>query len=307
MSNRNNALLIQRVILFSVLFVIISGLLGARIINGLILYRYHFTIYGSLGKAFLFAAVAFGILAFKKLSMLQLAPPKNHGAWWLAASAILFALAWRGITMLIHGNSVSIWAVVTHMALLSCIASLGLGCFGFQNTRTIAKACQRELLLTGLLTVAFTGFLYVAYSLWPVFAAAVLHSVQALLALCGIHSAVIPPRSLLFDKFEIEIAQYCSGIESIALFSGLYAVVGLVDRHQLNYRRYSAVLLPALIILFGLNILRVFVLILAGYYINPQIAFSLFHTYAGMVFFIIYAALFWAICYRYLLRRPVSL
>jgi len=55
--------------------------------------------------------------------------------------------------------------------------------------------------------------------------------------------------------------------------------------------------------LFVLNIVRVYGLIMAGYYINPEIAFSLFHTYAGMVFFILYSAVFWAVAYRYLINR----
>jgi exosortase/archaeosortase family protein len=60
---------------------------------------------------------------------------------------------------------------------------------------------------------------------------------------------------------------------------------------------------PALLLLFGLNILRVYVLVMAGYYINPQIAFSLFHTYAGMVFFIIYSGIFWAVSYKWMLQK----
>jgi exosortase/archaeosortase family protein len=60
-------------------------------------------------------------------------------------------------------------------------------------------------------------------------------------------------------------------------------------------------------VLFGFNILRVFVLILGGYFINPHIAFSLFHTYAGMIFFIIYSALFWGVCYKYMLRNKLSI
>jgi exosortase/archaeosortase family protein len=112
---------------------------------------------------------------------------------------------------------------------------------------------------------------------------------------------ILPPRTLLFNKFGINIIEYCSGIESIALFTGLYALIGVLDWQRFNHKRVIYIFPIGLIILFLFNILRVFVLILGGYYINPSIAFSLFHTYAGMVFFILYSIIFWAVSYKSLL------
>jgi exosortase/archaeosortase family protein len=123
------------------------------------------------------------------------------------------------------------------------------------------------------------------------------------MGLIGVNSNVISSMTLQFDKFSIRISEYCSGIESIALFAGLYILIGLIDWSRLNRRKFLIAFLPGLVILFGFNILRVFALILAGYYINPQIAFSLFHTYAGMVFFIIYSAIFWKVSYSWMLIK----
>jgi exosortase/archaeosortase family protein len=153
------------------------------------------------------------------------------------------------------------------------------------------------------LAILFYGLLAIVYSLWEVLASIVLHSVKWLLGLSGLHSIIIQPRILLLDKFGINIAQYCSGIESIALFSGLYILTGVLDWNKFNHRRFLYTFPVALFILFGLNIIRVYVLILAGYYINPQIAFSLFHTYAGMLFFIAYSLVFWAVSYKFMLAK----
>jgi exosortase/archaeosortase family protein len=117
----------------------------------------------------------------------------------------------------------------------------------------------------------------------------------------NISTTLILPNILLTDKFGITVAESCSGIESIALFSGLYIIVGLLDRERLNIRRYIWVFPAALAMLFALNIVRVFALIAAGYYINAEFAFSLFHTYAGLIFFILYSVIFWAAFYRYLM------
>jgi exosortase/archaeosortase family protein len=163
------------------------------------------------------------------------------------------------------------------------------------------KTYKHELLLSLVLTVVFYGFLELVYNLWTVLAASVIHAVAWLLHLCGLTAVILPPRDLLLTKFGINIAQYCSGIESIALFTALYVLVGLLDWPRFKHSRYFILFPIGLMVLFGFNILRVFILILAGYYINPKIAFSLFHTYAGMVFFILYSAAFWGICYRYML------
>ena len=168
--------------------------------------------------------------------------------------------------------------------------------------RLLLKTYRREALIAIGLGIAFYGFLTLVYHLWTFLSAAVLHIVRWLLGIFGLHSTVLPPRTLVFNKFGIEIAQYCSGIESIALFTALYALVGVLDWQRFNHKRYLYIFPAALIILFGFNILRVAFLIAAGYYINPHIAFSLFHTYAGMVFFILYSILFWAISYRWMLK-----
>jgi exosortase/archaeosortase family protein len=80
----------------------------------------------------------------------------------------------------------------------------------------------------------------------------------------------------------------------------------MMDWKRLHVRRYFVVFPLALLGLFACNILRVFGLVMAGYYINPRIAFSLFHTYAGMLFFILYSAIFWALAYRHLLKKDTA-
>jgi len=100
-----------------------------------------------------------------------------------------------------------------------------------------------------------------------------------LLTFNGLSTFIVPPRTIVLSKFGVEISQFCSGIESIALFTGFYAIIGVIDRDRLNFKRYAALFVPALILIFACNILRVYVLIAAAYYINPHIEFTLFHTY----------------------------
>lgn len=294
---------LQRAVSFVFIAVIYSGLIGPRIIGSGILYRYHFDIYGGLGKALLFGIIAFGLLITRHGSLPSFVAWKKCMALWLVLSLLLFVGAWLGVSQLQNGNGDTLWTIITHGLLLASLLTAAIGCFGLSNLRLLFRSYKRDVLIAAALAAAFYVFLLVVYTSWRLLATIVLHAVQWLLHLSGQTAVFVPPRTLLLSKFGIDIAQYCSGIESIALFTGLYAVVGVLDWHRFNHLRFLALFPAALLLLFGLNILRVYGLIMAGYYINPHIAFSLFHTYAGMVFFIVYAALFFGVSYKWMLRK----
>ena len=298
--------LLWRIAAFVVAFIILSGTIGSRIVAGGLVGGDGFQIYGGAGKALLFAIITAGLLVYRR-PLVKLERWRYRNLAWFALSGLSFAIAWTGVSHLLAGAHGVVWVVTTHLALLASVALAALGSFGLGSVRRLVAGYRRELLISLALAIVFYGFIIVVYSLWSVLATAVLHSVRWLLGLSGLAVSVLPPRTLLLDKFGIEIAQYCSGIESIALFSGLYAVVGVLDRHRLDTRKFLLAFPAALLVLFALNILRVYLLILAGYYINPHIAFSLFHTYAGMLFFIMYAILFWAVSYKWMLKPQSSL
>jgi exosortase/archaeosortase family protein len=294
--------LLWRTTAFLGVFILFSGIIGPRIISSGILYKDGFGIYGGAGKSLLFAAIAFLVLIRRRPTP-KLKPWRAANLIWLALAAIALSYDWLTITTLINGSSTLTTIILAHALLLSSLILAAGGCFGPASIRQIVRSYRKQLIVAFLLGIAFYGLLTAIYSLWTVLANLVLYSVQFLLRSSGLSATVIQPRILLLSKFGITIAQYCSGIESLALFTGLYALIGLVDWNRLNHQKLLVAFLPAILILFGFNILRVYALIMAGYYINAQIAFSLFHTYAGMVFFIIYSAIFWAISYKWMLQK----
>lgn len=301
--------LLWRTGLFLLLFVVYSGILGPRIIGSGVLNSAHFDIYGSLGKSLLFAAIAFGLLVRDKLKT-DLGNWQRNNLWWLAGSLISFGVCIRAINHLVVQQDLNLplslsWVLLSHASLIISILLGLLAVFGLQGLYKLKQHFGRQMLVAVGLGIAFLVLLSVVYAAWKPLAGIVLYSVHWLFSLIGLPSEIIPPRSLLFDKFGIEIAQYCSGIESIALFSGLFGLIAVLDWDKFNHRKLLAAFPIALTLLFACNILRVFVLIAAGYYINPQLAFTLFHTYAGMVFFLIYSGIFWGVMYKRLLVVPV--
>lgn len=306
-SLRIHAPLLRRVLSFIAIFVVISGFIGSRIVGHGLVDKYGFSIYGWAGKALLFGAVSFFIITFKKTDeSLKLSKWRKSNLAWLALSALLGIISWFGVNNLIaHHNTLS-WAVLTNLAMVVSILCAAIGCLSFGDIRRIGSVYRRELLLAVALAVGFTGFLAGAYELWQPLSTSVMHVSRLLLLLVGIHASIIPPDTMLLSKFGIMVSKYCSGVDSIALFTGLYVLVGLLDWKWLRHGRYLGLFVPALVLLFVCNILRVAGLIAAGFYINPHIAFSLFHTYAGMVFFIVYSALFWGVSYRWMLAVDTS-
>lgn len=298
--------LLKRAAAFLGVFVLLSGIIGPHIISHGLVGRDGFQAYGGAGKALLFSLLALLLLIQRRKTLLKLHPWRLTNIMWLILSGVALSCAWIGVNKLIGGATSLIWPLLVHASLVASVILAAGGTFGPGNLRLLAKTYKRELLIAVGLAVGFFVFLYAVYGLWEVLATIVLHAVRWLLSLTGLTAAILPSRTLLLSKFGINIAQYCSGIESIALFSALYALVGVLDWHRLNTRKFLLALPPALLVLFALNILRVYLLILAGYYINPHIAFSLFHTYAGMLFFTIYAIIFWAISYKWMLRVPIK-
>lgn len=296
--------LLWRVIAFLGIFILFSGVAGPKIIGDPTLLRDHFLAYGSLGKALIFGIVAFILLVRhqkNKTVRLQAWQPLQLG--WIVLSCVVFGGTLLAIDKLLDGSRDAVLIAATHTGLIASVTLAGLGCVGLANVKLLWQQFKQSIITSVGIAALFYLFLYAVYALWQPLAGVVMWSVHALLSLSGLQATVMPPNTLLFDKFGITIAEYCSGIESIALFTGLYVIVGLLDWPKLHKKRYFLVFPVALLALGVLNILRVYGLIMAGYYINQDIAFSLFHTYAGLVFFILYSAIFWSIAYKFMIQK----
>ena len=299
--------LLKRTAVFLCLFVLVSGVIGPRIVAGGLMESAGFAVYGGAGKALLFGLLAFGLLVRSKPLPGTVPSWERRNLAWFAA-AVLFALgAWLGVGWLLHGSSQMIIILLTHLFLLLCAACLAIGSFGAGTLHFLWGGYKKDILVAAVSAIGFYAFLEIIYGMWQSLSVVLAYGVRSLLQLGGVTAEIVPPMTLLLDKFGVTIERTCSGIESIALFSGLYVLIGLLDWRKLNLRRMLFIFPLALIVLFAVNILRVYGLIIAGYYIDPHLVLGLFHTYAGMLFFIIFSGVFWALSYRWLLRTPAQL
>lgn len=298
--------LIYRSAAFLVLCIIYSGIIGPRIINRGYVDKDGFWIYGWAGKAGLYGALVLSMLIWRKGSIVLSSWKASKCLPWGTLSLLAVIIAWVSVGKIVSGNTAAVWPITANLMMVGSVIFAAGGTFGPANIRKIARAYKYEILLALGLSIVFGAFLALVYGLWSQLSSIVLHVVRKMLQIIGLSVSVIAPRTLKLSKFSIEISKYCSGVDSIALFTGLYSVVGILDWKRLIKSRYFGIFPLALLILMACNILRVFVLIVAGYYISPEIAFNLFHTYAGMVFFIIYSAIFWGISYKWMVKPHKS-
>lgn len=300
-----NAPLLRRVFAFVVAFGVAALILDWRTIHTGLANSYGFGIYGEAGKSLLIGIIAFVMLVRRSKRTFKLPPWRLHAVLWLIGAVMATIVGWVAVGKFSTDRSHLEWLFIAHACLVLILTFLLYFAFGMRNLYTIVwHAYRREVLISLGLSALFEVFLIGLYTLWPYLSSAVLGSVKVLFDVIGIHAVYVPLYTLIFSKFTVTVGEYCSGIDSAALFTALYVLIGVLDWPRLNHKRYLLVFAPALLVIFGFNILRVFLLILAGYYINPQIAFSLFHTYAGMIFFIVYSAAFWKLSYRWMLKNP---
>lgn len=289
--------LFQRVALFILAFVVLSGLSGSWLIStNRLLFPFHFDIYGSAGKSLLFGIVVFFLLT--KERTLSIPVPKwGRWNWGLGGLSVVLLGAFFGLAnQLLQFKTASeapVLTALTHLSLLGSGAAVTAGIFGVGFLREVWRRCRNEVLVTGALATAFYFLFGFIFQLWPYLSKIVLWAVLGLLQFSHPTAKVMPPLTIQLPQFAITIGEYCSGIESLFLITTLYLLIGCLEWHKLHKTVFFLHYFPLIIGMFALNILRVYVIIQAGVFFGPQIAAKLFHTYLGMILFMSYFLLFW--------------
>ena len=115
-------------------------------------------------------------------------------------------------------------------------------------------------------------------------------AVQSVSALIGLDLMAYPEDYVLqHGSFGIRVGQSCSGIEGFALITVFLSGYALLFRNQISVARVALILPMALAISWGLNVLRIVVLIWIGVNVSPTLAVDGFHSHAGWLMFTLLA------------------
>jgi exosortase/archaeosortase family protein len=297
-----NTYLFPRIALFLVSFLIISGWYGSWIISTKLLYPFYFFIYGNMGKMLLFSLLALFLLTRKKWQDVRFPAYDTKNLVFVIMGIILaplfFSLAQRLLQEQSFFSNIAL-SLVTHVYLLTIPFLFGLGFLGLGFFKTIIAAFRKELLVCLGLSVIFYFAVFYIWGFWPYLSDGVLRVVHFLFSLTHQNVIVIPPRTLFVETFAVTIDQACSGLESFLLFSGLFALIGLTEWKDVHHTKFLSVYILGIAALFFVNILRVYLIIWSGIIFSPQIAATLFHTYLGMILFLLYFVLLLRTTYKW--------
>lgn len=289
--------IIQRMILFVVAFVLISGVSGSWLIaTRRLLFPFYFSIYGSAGKSLLFALVTFFLLTKRRIFEIPVEKWRiSHAllAVGSAASLGMFFVLANQLLRFSHFSDAPAIALLTHVALILSGVFITGAIFGWSFLWTICQRFWKETINSVALGVIFYFLFGFIFMLWPYLSGMVLVAVSFLLRLTISNIVIVPPLTIQLPQFAITVGEYCSGIESIFLITTLYVLIGCLEHERIKLFRFIVLYPPLIIGMFCLNIGRVYAIILSGLVFGPEIAAKLFHTYLGMILFMIYFFIFW--------------
>jgi len=292
--------------LFIALFMVFIFLIGTKLYKYNILTEWKIEIWGRVGYILLFSIVGFIFLYRERLMKLEKFRYKTKDFLLLVLSFILLI----GFYLFeINANKIpinTINIILVNILGVSIFVFLGLGVYGLDFIKSFFKRFKKELgyfLIFGIITASLMSFVW---SLWPYFSVIVLKAVAILLKAIGANFRIIEPRTIIVGSFGAQIADACSGVYSIFLFTALYLFIAFVDWKKINKIKALILFIPAVAGAFLVNILRVFLLFAVGGYFSKELAMGLYHSYSGMIFFLLYFAIFWFLFYKWMKNQSLE-
>jgi len=208
---------------------------------------------------------------FGHFLLLAILAPLSYVLYRYAASDLAYATI-VGLWILFAGG-----AVVTAV---SAMAPLPLW-------RDAARAVGVIWWYAALAAVLGTGAMQWSQMLWEPTAAFTFDLVRHLLSpLLPTLTADPATMVLSTDRFSIQIAEVCSGLEGVGMMLAFSGAWLLYFRREYIFPRALLLIPVSLLIVFALNALRIAALMLIGYAGFPDVAIYGFHSQAGWIAFI---------------------
>lgn len=293
---------LQKTLLFIISFITISLIIGQKILEQGLLYDFYFFIYGGPGKILLFGIVGFVLFYRDKLLNLKQEKYNKNNIRYLALT-IALTISFYILELNMDKVTANLFTIIlVHLLFLSIFISLIFGVYGKELIKKFYKTFKKEInyfIIFGLIVYALMTFVW---KLWPYLSLVVLTITKEVLKIFG-NVIILGERTLIFNGFAAEVAEACSGIYSIFLFAGLYIFGVLLDWKKLNKKKVIFLFIPALIGAFFINVIRVILLFIIGAEISRTVALGLYHSYVGMVFFLIYFTIFWILFFNYMKKK----
>jgi len=289
--------------IFLFLFLAISFTAGKVIYKGL-LNDFYVYIYGGMGYILLFSIAGFILLYRERLFKFNKYSYKLTNILFVVISLLLTAIFYYiGLNVdEISRNIINI--ALIHLLVISIFGFLLVGVYGFRFIKEFFREFKKELLYFLIFGAIVYSLMNSVWKLWPYFSWLVLKINAFLFDILHMNYKIIEPRIINVNGFAAEIGEACSGVYSIFLFTALYLFIILLDWKKMNKKKAALLFIPAVAGAFLTNVFRVFSIFMFGGFISKDVAIGLYHSYIGMLFFLIYFAFFWILFYKWMKDEP---
>ena len=247
--------------------------------------------------------------------LMRAAPPRGYlsPGWAAAHLALVACLGWLGSQLFPAIPSsipfavvVCLWLICGVAAFFCALAAMGPLPLWLNRARTLGNTW----LYAAAAALAAALAIPLSQEYWWSTAAATFHLVSFILApmLPGV-TADPTTRVIGTQRFAVAILDYCSGIEGMSLIL-VFTIAWLwYFRKEYRFPRALLVIPLSVALMFGLNAIRLAVLVLIGNAGYPEVAEFGFHSQAGWIAFNVVAVgiAFWTRSSRWLNQSDTSL
>lgn len=189
-------------------------------------------------------------------------------------------------------SGINLWLIQAgiFLSLLAAFLLFAIAVFTFDYLVRFAKAFRKELIVSAIAGVILYNLLILFQNQWLFFSKGVANVLQTIFSHFYAVSYYFAKNGpiLTVNNFSVAIGPPCSGIDSMFLFTAFFAGLFALDHKRIKKAVFFSSFVIGLAGVYAVNILRLFLLILAGINISPKFAVGLFHTNAGWLLFVIY-------------------
>ncbi len=286
--------------IFVGLFMAFSFLIGTKLYQYGLLDKWKIEIYGRMGYILLFSIAGFLLLYRERLMKLEKFGYKTKD-FLLVILSFIFLAGFYIFEIYAYKFEITMMNIfLVHVSGILIFILLCLGVYGLDFVFYFLERFKKELFYFLIFAIITASLMNFVWSLWPFFSVIVLKLVAVLLKAIGTDFRIIEPDIIIVRDFGARIADACSGVYSIFLFSALYLFIVFVDWKKINKKKAVFLFIPAVIGAFLVNVIRVFLLFIIGAFVSRDIALGMYHSYTGMIFFLIYFAVFWILFYKWM-------
>lgn len=187
------------------------------------------------------------------------------------------------------------FAVTWYFLLLAIGISLILTCYNIPFVISFIKQFKDKLAVSGIAAVLFYSTTVYSQKLWPFFSGIVAKAVFFLLNLFFEGAVYRPNPTAPIVGIPAIIARVyapCSGIEGMGIFLILFSVLVAMEYNNLNKGKVLLLYVMGVTGAFAVNILRTFLIFVAGHFISAEFAIGAFHSNVGWIAFTSYFLVF---------------